>query len=117
MKIKLLVDHVGHNIVGELVEENDKTIVLRNPAVLFAQPNQNNQLQVQLFPVLFKEFLSGAGREKGASFTYSKDRIVETDADLDEKLVQQYKAMFTAQPGGSAGAPANDSEVIKLFDE
>jgi hypothetical protein len=117
MKTKLIVDHVGHNIIGELVSEDEKTVVLRSPAVLYAQPNQNNQLQVQLFPVLFKEFLSGATKDKGAAFTYLKSRIVETDAELDEKLVQQYKVMFNAQPGGNASAPTSDNEVIKLFDE
>lgn len=116
MKIKTIIDHVGHNIVGELVEENDTSIVLRSPAILIAQPNQNNQLQVQLYPVLFKEFLGGKSKEKGALFTYNKQRIVDIDAELDEKLTQQYSAMFA---GGSVPVPEGkgDNEVIKLFDE
>jgi hypothetical protein len=118
MKIKTIIDHVGHNIVGELIEETDSKIVLRSPAILIAQPNQNNQLQVQLYPVLFKEFLGGKSKEKGAVFTYNKERVVDIDAELDEKLTQQYSAMFA---GGAVPAPAQDgkgdNEVIKLFDE
>jgi hypothetical protein len=118
MKIKTIIDHVGHNIVGELVEENDLKIVLRSPAILIAQPNQNNQLQVQLYPVLFKEFLGGETKEKGALFTYNKARVIDIDAELDEKLTQQYAAMFA---GGAIPAPdqdvKGDNEVIKLFDE
>lgn len=116
MKIKAILDHVGHTIIGELVEENDTKLVLRSPAILHAMPNQQNQLQVQLFPVIFKEFLAGESKETGAKFAYNKCRIVETDLELDDKLIQQYKVMFSNTPGGAA-APSDDTEVIKLFDE
>jgi hypothetical protein len=115
MKIKTIIDHVGHNILGELVEETDTKITLRNPAILIAQPNQNNQLQVQLFPVLFKEFLGGKSKENGADFIYNKDRVVDTNIELDEKLEQQYVAMFSG--GAAPAAKSSDNEVIKLFDE
>jgi hypothetical protein len=116
MNIKAIIDHVGHTIIGELVEENENTLVLRSPAILHAMPNQQNQLQVQLFPVIFKEFLAGESKKTGAKFTYKKCRIVETDLELDDKLVQQYKVMFTGDAAGAA-APSGDTEVIKLFDE
>lgn len=116
MKIKAIIDHVGHTIIGEIVEESDTALVLRSPAILHAVPNQNNQLQVQLFPVLFKEFLAGESKKSGAKFTYNKARIVDTDLELDDKLVQQYKVMFSGDAAPGA-APSNDNEVIKLFDE
>lgn len=117
MKIKTIIDHVGHNILGELVEQTDKKIVLRNPAILIAQPNQNNQLQVQLFPVLFKEFLGGKSKEAGAEYIYNVENVVDSTVELDEKLTQQYISMFAGGVNTGAGAAANDSEVIKLFDE
>jgi hypothetical protein len=117
MKIKTIVDHVGHNVLGELVEETDSKIVLKNPAILIAQPNQNNQLQVQLFPIIFKEFLGGKSKEDGAKFIYNKDKVVDTEIELDEKLEQQYKLMFSGAAPGSTTQGSSDSEVIKLFDE
>ena len=116
MKIKTIIDHVGHTILGELVEENDITLTLLNPAILIAQPNQNNQLQVQLFPVFFKEFL-GSGAKDGAKFIYRKDKIVDTVLELDSKLTQQYQLMFNNTQGGGVSPASSDSEVIKLFDE
>lgn len=117
MKIKTIIDHVGHNILGELVEQTDKKITLRNPAILIAQPNQNNQLQVQLFPVLFKEFLGGKSKEVGADFTYNAENVVDSNVELDEKLSQQYISMFAGGMNTGTTAASNDSEVIKLFDE
>jgi hypothetical protein len=116
MKIKTLIDHVGHTILGELVEENDTTLTILNPAILIAQPNQNNQLQVQLFPVFFKEFLASGGKD-GAKFLYRKDKIVDTVLELDDKLTQQYKMMFSAAGAQAPSPESADSEVIKLFDE
>lgn len=117
MKIKALIDHVGHTIVGELIEENDSKIVLRSPAILIAQPNQNNQLQVQLFPVIFKEFLAGDSKKDGAKFIYNKSRIVDTELELDDKLTQQYKVMFLQDAPVNATDASSETEVIKLFDE
>jgi hypothetical protein len=117
MKIKALIDHVGHTIVGELVEENDNQIVLRSPAILIAQPNQSNQLQVQLFPVIFKEFLTGDSKKDGAKFIYNKSRIVDTVLELDDKLTQQYKMMFLQDTPAPTGEGSSETEVIKLFDE
>jgi hypothetical protein len=116
MKIKSIIDHVGHNIIGEVVEDSDSKLVIRNAAILHAAPNQNNQLQVQLFPLIFKEFLSGESKKEGAKFIYNKARIVDTELELDDKLVQQYKMMFSEQ-GSPAAAPSGETEVIKLFDE
>jgi hypothetical protein len=110
----LFIDHVGFNIVGEKVSESDKTITVKNPAVLQAAPNQQNQLQVQLLPVLFKEFLDTSNRDKGVSFTYNKDKIVISDATLDSRLKQQYTQMFG---GGNTPEAATGNDVIKLFDE
>lgn len=116
MKIKAIIDHVGHTIIGEVVEENNDVLTLVNPAILHAMPNQQNQLQVQLFPLIFKEFLAGESKKSGAKFFYNKKRIVDTELELDDKLVQQYKIMFAADSANGAAA-SSDSDVVKLFDE
>ena len=115
MEIILFIDQVGFTVVGEKIEQNDKTIKIKNPAVLQAAPNQQNQLQVQLLPVLFREFLDEAQRAKGAVFTYNLDKIVLSDVVLDSRLRGQYEGMFAAPTASATGGNSND--VIKLFDE
>jgi hypothetical protein len=111
--IKIFIDHVGHTIVADVLEENAQIIKAKNPAVLIANPNANGQLTVQLVPLFFKEFVSLSVRENGAVFNYPADRIVQSEIVLEERLVEQYVGMFTPAP-----KPENkETPVIKLFDE
>jgi hypothetical protein len=116
MEIILFIDHVGFNIVAEKIEETKDFLKVKNPAVLQASPNQQNQLQVQMLPVLFKEFIEVSSRDEGAVFTYLKNNIVTTNANLESRLRQQYTQMFgLTQPASENTGPSPD--IIKLFDE
>ena len=111
--VKIFIDHVGHTIVADVLEENAQIIKAKNPAVLLANPNANGQLTVQLVPLFFKEFVSISKRDGGAVFNYPVDRIIQSDIVLEERLVEQYTNMFTPAP-----KPENkETPVIKLFDE
>jgi len=119
INIKILVDHVGRTIIGEIVEDTETAYKLRNPCTIFVQPNEQGQLQVQTIPLFFKEFLTIDGREKGATFTFRKDSITDSDAAqfLDSKLKTQYDGIV-ANFAAPEEAPAGDGgEVVKLFDE
>lgn len=117
MEITLFIDQVGFTVVGEKIELNEKHLKIKNPAVLQAAPNQQNQLQVQLLPVLFKEFLDSSEKDKGVIFSYPVDKVVLSDATLDNRLVTQYKSLLNPQPQAATSQGNNDPEVIKLFDE
>jgi hypothetical protein len=110
--IKVFIDHVGHTIVGEVIS-SEKSLDVKNPAILVAAPNANGQLTVQLVPVFFKEFIKTNKREDGVVFSYPIDKIVQSEAELDERLTEQYVNMFrSAQKSENKETP-----VIKLFDE
>lgn len=118
MEIILFIDQVGFTVVGEKIELNEKHLKVKNPAVLQAAPNQQNQLQVQLLPVLFKEFLDSSEKDKGVTFSYPVDKIVLSDATLDNRLATQYKSLLNPQPQAATSNQENsEQEVIKLFDE
>lgn len=114
-KTILFIDHVGFSIVAEEVSCNEKLLVVKNPAMLQAMPNQQNQLQVQLMPVLYKEFVDSSVRDNGVTFSYPKDRVVMSDADLEQRLKQQYEQMFNPPAIVTPDKPSE--QVIKLFDE
>lgn len=110
--IKVFIDHVGHTIIAEVISSG-KTLDVKNPAVLIAAPNSNGQLTVQLVPVFFKEFIKQDKREDGAPFSYPLDKIVTSEVDLDERLLEQYVNMFKA----AQKSENKETPVIKLFDE
>ena len=119
INLKILVDHVGRTIIGELVEDTDSTIVLKNAATIYVQPNETGQLQVQTIPLFFKEFLTLDGRETGVSFTFNKDTIIDTTAAsvLDTKLINQYTKIVENLTAPDEPAASDSGEVVKLFDE
>jgi hypothetical protein len=110
--IKIFIDHVGHTIVGEVIS-SDKSLEVKNPAILIAAPNANGQLTVQLVPVFFKEFIKASKREDGVVFSYPIDKVVQSEAELDERLTEQYVNMFRA----AQKSENKETPVIKLFDD
>lgn len=117
-------DSVGRTILGERVdsETTKDTLVIKNPAVVHILPNQQTgQLQLQILPLFFKEFL--ADKNEATYWNYNKKQITECkEIAFDFKLQVQYQQLFTpgqtpvSQPASDASA-GQAPDVIKLFDE
>jgi len=119
-KIVVFFDSVGRTILGEKIEDKttDTILCIKNPAVIHITPNQQTgQLQLQILPLFFKEFL--ADKNEGTLWRYNRSIITESvDIVFDFKLETQYRQIFinngpVEQPQQPQGSP----EVIKLFDE
>ena len=89
-----IIDHVGRNIVGKLVKEDETTITLNNPVILHVQPGQNGQLEVQSFPIFFFEFIKKDARDKN-DWTYHKESVVLGHVELDDRILSQYEKINT----------------------
>jgi hypothetical protein len=111
------INHVGQSIVGERVEESGDNLLVKNPAVLHVTPNQTGQLQVQLIPLLFREFVAPDKRNEGVTFTFNKKNLVTSDAVLDARIEEQYTRIATAVSAPQKPADSKDAPVIKLFDD
>ncbi|NBW56618.1 hypothetical protein EBR43_02300 [bacterium] len=114
--INVFINHVGQTILAEVLEDSSKGLKVKNPAVLHVQPNQQGQLQVQLIPLFFREFIETAKRNEGAVFTFNKGSVVTSDVSLDSKIVEQYNRIFSAIPAVSENK-SKEAPVIKLFDD
>lgn len=113
-KIKTIVDHIGRTVIGGEVSSTANTITLDNPVIIHVQPNpQTGQLQVQSIPYIFMEFLTEASRSAN-HWTFNRSNIVETEIELDSKIIAQYHGINTPAP---QQAPQGDAEVIKLFED
>lgn len=121
-KIVVFFDTVGRTILGERLEDKttDKVLAIKNPAVVHIMPNQQTgQLQLQILPLFFKEFL--ADKDTGTVWNYNRANITEAvDVVFDFKLEGQYRQIFNPQPMPSPvpqQPQGNSGDVIKLFDE
>jgi hypothetical protein len=113
-QIKTIIDHIGRLVIGVEVEEtsNESILTLNNPVVIHVQPGQNNQLQVQSFPYVFMEFVATDSRDKN-NWHFKRCNIVESDIQLDDRIIMQYRGINTPAPA----APQGEPEVIKLFED
>ena len=111
--IKVIIDHIGRTVVGQVESDTDSHLVLNNPVIIHVQPNpQTGQLQVQSFPYLFMEFIKPSSRDNNL-WTFNKNHIVNSTVELDDAIIAQYKNVNSPQ----VAAPQGDPEVIKLFDD
>jgi len=118
-KIVVFFDTVGRTILGERIdaETNDGVLAIKNPAVVHIVPNQQTgQLQLQILPLFFKEFL--ADKDAGTLWKYNRKNITEAvDITFDFKLEAQYRQIFVAGPAPATQQKQGTPEVVKLFDE
>ncbi len=127
--ITIFLDAVGRTIIGQLVEETETLLRVKNPAILHvaatppSQQNPQGGMQVQTIPVFFQEF--AGDKTADVTLDYPKANLIRTDvAVLDFRLEQQYRNIFNKDniivpPGSNGGivAPgqAESSNIIKLF--
>ena len=75
-KIVVFFDSVGRTILGEKLEDKTtkEVLTIKNPAVVHIMPNQQSgQLQLQILPLFFKEFL--ADKDTGTDWNYNRSNI------------------------------------------
>lgn len=119
-KLTLFLDTLGRTIIG--VEDSSSTkdiYAVKNPAVLNIIPTQQQTMQVQVIPLVFKEVLADASQN--VVFNYNRDSItLSKNVMLDFKISAQYNNIFgsleTITPPADT-PPAVGPTPIKLFDE
>ena len=79
--LTVFVDGIGRTVVGEVVDDKDTTLVVRNPSIIHVVPNQQTgQISVQLLPFFFKEFTKSTTGD--VDWTFNKDTLT-TNTGLD----------------------------------
>lgn len=111
--VNVFVNHVGQTLLAEKVSEDKGTVTLKNCAILHVVPNQQGQLQVQLIPYFFKEFVDASEKDNGVTFTFNAASLATTNVKLEARIQDQYTRLFAPVPS----KPSADPQVIKLFDD
>jgi hypothetical protein len=109
--IFVFLDPLQRTIIATQVSSDEKYVTVTKPVILQVSPTQDKKLQVQLYPLFFREFTFN--RDEFANWTYSRDSIVNSDVKLEPNLIAQYKQMFQT----AAQAAADSNKVVKLFDD
>ena len=107
-KTIIFLDNIQRTIVATLKEDTPTYIKVTKPVILNVAPEANKKLQVQLYPLLFREFTKD--RDSFPVWTYSKTNIaIASNVELENNLLKQYHEMFKIVKNDPA-------PTIKLFD-
>jgi|TARA_R110000772_G_scaffold164584_1_gene276015 hypothetical protein len=113
------IDNAGRSIFGEVKDESETLIDVKNPVMIAVQQQQDGQMAVQLFPLFFAEFVTESDTTgRNTVFSYIKNNIaIGKEFDVDPRIAAQYEKVVnpTLVPVGNEAV--EDAEVIKLFDE
>jgi hypothetical protein len=113
MKIITFIDSIGRTIIADEINTENQILSVRNPAMINVVQSQNGQLQVQLIPLFFTEFIEPSTRGDGTTWEYNTQNITRGSVTFDQKLIEQYTRVFNA----AAAAPPQEAPVIKLFED
>lgn len=122
-KLSAFLDYVGRTVIGEITEETETQIKVKNPVVLSMVTTPDNRMSIQLLPLLFRDFL--AEKESDVTFYFNKSYITQTDVEaLDFRLQAQYNQIFNPSniivPNNEQVqtlTSGTDPNVVKLFDD
>ena len=107
-QIIVFLDNLQRTIVATLDSESQHVLTVTKPAILNVVPTAEKKLQVQLYPVMFREFL--ANRDTFPKWNYPRSSVVVADdVKLEPNLLNQYVEMFKV-------ANNQPAPTIKLFD-
>jgi hypothetical protein len=113
MKNITFIDSIGRTILAEEINRTDTTLSVKNPAMINVAQAQNGQLQVQLIPLFFAEFVDTTTRADGTSWEYNLNTLTLGQVSIDTRLLEQYTRVF----GVVVQQEASSESVVKLFDE
>jgi hypothetical protein len=114
MSLVKFIDSIGRTILGEQLSLSDTTLKVKNPVMVNIIQQADGQLQVQLIPLFFAEFIDPSSRSQGSTWSYNTNSIAIGEVVLDGKLEDQYNRIFNAPV---VQVPKAGEQVIKLFDE
>lgn len=107
------LDAIGRTVIGIVSEETEDSLTIQNPALVAVQANpQTSQLQLQILPLFFREFLSN--QSDPTFWVYKKNSItLSKEMNFNPQFLVQYQQLFTPPQSVQQAEP----KVVKLFDE
>lgn len=113
-----IIDQVGRNIIGvESSQQVTGKLSIENPVMIHVQPT-NGQLQIQLVPLFFAEFVKHSEKtNRRFAFEYDTSSIATgVGFEVDEKIIAQYERIIGATFNAPQQQENAEPKVIKLFE-
>ena len=117
--IILFIDKFGRTIMGEIFEETDNSLTIKNPGIIhISQDAGTKQFNFQVLPLILFELLD-INNTKFYNIKVNKDEIsiltTENNSyvQINEAFIKQYNAMFTALANGLKPQSSDTNNILE----
>ena len=104
MKNKLEADELsviiiadGRTVIGEIVNDDDSQIAMKNPAVINCIPNGQDGYRLQVAPLYWRDLLKNVFGDYEMSFNKSSLISIMAKTELDHRVLIQYQHIFATE--------------------
>ena len=112
-KLVIFNDGIGRTNFGEVVEENNNSIKVKNPAMIMVSPNEAGQMKVDVIPLFFSEFIEAdENGEKKSIFDFNKNNITIINVSLTQRILEHYFTKINIKESKST----EEEPEVKIFE-
>lgn len=113
-KIVVYNDGIGRTCFGEVLEETDANLKLKDPAMIMVTPNESGQMKVDVIPLFFGEFIvPGEDGSKQCVFNVNKNNVSIIEVNLTESITKHYFTKINIKETEET----DTTPEIKLFED
>lgn len=119
-KIVVYNDGIGRTCFGEVLEQTDTILKLKDPAMIMVTPNEAGQMKVDIIPLFFAEFIvPGDDGSKQCVFDVNRNNISLIDVKLTDSITKHYftKINIKETTETKEGEEEDTTPEIKLFED
>lgn len=118
-EVRAILRDVSQVVVGEVVREDDKVLVLSKPVIVNFSPAQDGSVNIQFVPMellslnpplSLRMFFTDENKEKFFELTFVKDQLLDIDLPLTDQVYDGYRGAMeprspieTPDAGGIVG--------------
>ena len=119
--IILFLDKFGRTVIGEIFEENENDLIIKNPGIInITQDAQSKRFNFQVLPLVLFEIVNvDTTKFYNVKFNKSDISILTTEnnnyVEVNSAFVSQYEAMFNALANGlKSNIPETNDNVLEV---
>lgn len=119
--IILFLDKFGRTVIGEIFEENENDLIIKNPGIInITQDAQSKRFNFQVLPLILFEIVNvDTTKFYNVKFNKSDISILTTEnnnyVEVNSAFVSQYEAMFNALANGlKSNIPETNDNVLEV---
>lgn len=117
-KIVVFNDGIGRTCFGEVLDQTDTILRLKDPAMIMVTPNDTGQMKVDVIPLFFAEFIvPDEDGSKQCVFNINRNNISLIDVNLTDSITKHYFTKINVKETAETKEEEDTTPEVKLFED